>query len=265
MHMDIEAGSTGDSDLSLKATLPCRLDDNLLDSPTGRATRKPSDLAPVPSSIPPIPSIPSVRTGRPRGRSPDPLVRRQELLAAAIRAVHRLGPGASMGDIAAEANLTKPVVYACFQSKAGLGRAILEHYLTQVRREALIAMGGESSQRAVVRAIVAPLVAFVEREPDVYRFLIVALETCAGTRSPSLFGPLGLLADQLSLGFDTVFKRSGADPRPAEMLAYSVLATTFASVEWWDRQTPRLTSAEEITEWVSDFICGGLAEIALVQ
>jgi AcrR family transcriptional regulator len=169
-----------------------------------------------------------------------------------------------MGDIAAEGNLTKPVVYACFKSKAGLGRAMLEHYLIQIRREALIAMGGERDQRAIVRAIVAPLVAFVEREPDIYRFLIVALGTCASPGSPSLFGPLDLLAEQLSLGFDTVFKRSGADHRPAEMLAYSVLAAAFASVEWWDRRTPRLTSADEITEWISDFICGGLSEIGLV-
>ena len=184
-------------------------------------------------------------------------------MEAAIRAVHRLGPNASMGDIAAEANLTKPVLYACFKSKSGLGRAILEHYLTQIRQEALNAMGGERSQRAIVRAIVVPLVAFVEREPDVYRFLIVALGTCASTRSPSLFGTLDMLADQLSVGFDTAFKRSGANPRPAEMLAYSVLAATLASVEWWDRRAPRRTSFEEITDWITDFICGGLSAAGL--
>ncbi|HWD52565.1 MAG TPA: TetR/AcrR family transcriptional regulator [Acidimicrobiales bacterium] len=183
---------------------------------------------------------------------------------ATIRAVHRLGPSASMGDIAAEANLTKPVVYACFESKAGLGRALMEHYLVQIRREAMIAMGSERDQRAMVRAIVSPLVAFVEREPDIYRFLIIALGTCASSVSASLFGPLDMLADQLSLGFDAVFKRRGTDPRPAEMLAYSVLAAAFASVEWWDRRTPRQTSAEEISQWISDFICGGLSEIGLV-
>ena len=256
--MDIEGGSTGDSGLLSKGMPSRRLDDNLLDPAEDRTTRKPS--APAPH----LSSVPSVRTGRPRGPGPDPEVRRQELLDAAIRAVHRLGPSASMGDIAAEANLTKPVVYASFQSKAGLGRAIWEHYLVQIRREALIAMGGERDQRAMVRAIVTPLVAFVEREPDVYRFLIVALGTCASTGSPSLFGPIDILADELWLGFETVFRRSGADPRPAEMLTYSVLAAAFASVEWWDRRTPRQTSAEEITEWISEFICGGLSEIGLV-
>jgi AcrR family transcriptional regulator len=168
-----------------------------------------------------------------------------------------------MGDIAAEANLTKPVIYACFKSKAGLGRAILEHYLHQIRREALIAIAGERSQRAMVRGIVGPLVAFVEREPDVYRFLIVSLGTCATPRSQSLFGPLDTLADELALGFSSVLRRTGADPRPAEMLAYSVLAAAFASVEWWDRRSPRLESAAEITEWIADFICGGLTQVGL--
>jgi AcrR family transcriptional regulator len=184
-------------------------------------------------------------------------------LDAALRAVHRLGPSVSMGDIAAEANLTKPVIYACFKSKAGLGRAILEHYLQQIRHDALIAMAGEQDQEAIVRGIVGPLVSFVEREPDIYRFLIVSLGTSASPRSQSLFGPLDTMADELSLGFSSVFKRTGADPRPAEMLAYSVLAVAFASVEWWDRRHPRLESAAEITEWISAFICGGLTRAGL--
>jgi AcrR family transcriptional regulator len=191
-------------------------------------------------------------------------VRRRELVEAAIRAVHRVGPNATMGDIAAEADLTKPVVYACFKSKAGLGSAIFEHYHIRIRQEALLTLESARSQRAVVRAIVAPLVAFVESEPDVYRFLIVALGTSTSTHSPSLFGPFGgLVADRLSVDFDTIFQGSGADPRPAEMLAYTVLAAAFSSVEWWDRRTPRRTSAKEITDWITDFICGGMAGVGL--
>lgn len=257
MQKNIEGGSPLGSD-PMPALVPLRPQyEKLLDPPRGRPPRKAS------AGVPDSSSIPAVRTGRPRGPGPDPQIRRQELLEAAIRAVHRLGPSVSMGDIAAEARLTKPTVYACFKSKAGLGRAILEHYLIQARKEALLAMSGEQSRRGVVRAIVAPLVAFVEREPDVYRFLIVALGTSASTRSPSLFGPVDMLAEELSMGFDIMFKRSGADPRPAGMLAYSVLAAAFASVEWWHHRIPRVTSAEEITEWISDFICGGLSHAGL--
>jgi AcrR family transcriptional regulator len=168
-----------------------------------------------------------------------------------------------MGDIAAEANLTKPVVYTCFKSKAGLGRALLEHYLIQIRQEALTVIAREPSQRGIVRAIVAPLVAFVEREPEVYRFLIVALGTSASTRAPSLFGPVDMLAGELSVGFEMIFKKTGADSRPAEMLAYSVIAAAFAAVECWNRKSPRRTSADEVTDWISDFICGGLSNTGL--
>ena len=61
-------------------------------------------------------------------RAPDTEARRGEqrrrLLQAAQRAIHRDGPQASMDDIAAEAGITKPIVYRHFGDRRGLAIAL---------------------------------------------------------------------------------------------------------------------------------------------
>ena len=49
---------------------------------------------------------------------------RQRLLQAAQRAIHRDGPQVSMDDIAAEAGITKPIVYRHFGDRRGLALAL---------------------------------------------------------------------------------------------------------------------------------------------
>jgi AcrR family transcriptional regulator len=49
---------------------------------------------------------------------------RERLLHAAQRAIHRGGPHVSMDEIAAEAGITKPIVYRHFGDRRGLARAL---------------------------------------------------------------------------------------------------------------------------------------------
>src|SRR4051794_1843691 len=58
--------------------------------------------------------------------------KRIELLDAAIRAIRREGPGVSMGEMAAEAGVTKPILYRHFGAKGGLYHAIAERYATEL-------------------------------------------------------------------------------------------------------------------------------------
>ncbi|MBI0378905.1 helix-turn-helix transcriptional regulator, partial [Streptomyces albiflaviniger] len=54
--------------------------------------------------------------------------RRKELLEAADRVVLRDGPEASMNAIAAEAGITKPILYRHFGDKGGLYRALAKRH-----------------------------------------------------------------------------------------------------------------------------------------
>ena len=64
----------------------------------------------------------------------DPEARRAELADAAIRAIRAIGADASMADIAAEAGISKPVLYHHFGDKAGLAAAIADRFLVELGR-----------------------------------------------------------------------------------------------------------------------------------
>ena len=62
--------------------------------------------------------------------------RRRELLEAADRVVLRDGPQASMNAIAAEAGITKPILYRHFGDKSGLYRALAKRHTDALLRRA---------------------------------------------------------------------------------------------------------------------------------
>ncbi len=97
--------------------------------------------------------------------------RRRELLEAADRVVLRDGPGASMNAIAAEAGITKPILYRHFGDKGGLYAALAKRHtdaLLGALRAALDARGA----RERVEATLDTYLAAIEAHPQVYRFLM---------------------------------------------------------------------------------------------
>src|SRR5437764_13932309 len=106
------------------------------------------------------------------GARPDSDDRREQLLVAADRAVRRDGSAASMNLIAAEAGITKPILYRHFGDKGGLYRALAARHIDQLLarlRAALLTRGGLTAR---TRATVDAYLAAVEEQPQVYRFLM---------------------------------------------------------------------------------------------
>lgn len=97
--------------------------------------------------------------------------RRAELVRAARRAVHHLGAGISMDEIATEIGTSKSILYRYFTDKAGLqaavGQAVLEGLRTALEDAAR--SGGEP--RARLEAMVAVYLEMVEQSPRVYDFV----------------------------------------------------------------------------------------------
>src|ERR687893_74653 len=68
--------------------------------------------------------MPPVKAGPPPERQRRRTERRAEMVQAAIDAVRTLGPGVSVAEIAAQAGITKPVLYRHFTDRADLQRAV---------------------------------------------------------------------------------------------------------------------------------------------
>src|SRR4051812_13108905 len=98
--------------------------------------------------------------------------RRAQLLEAADRIVQRDGSAVSMNLIAAEAGITKPILYRHFGDKGGLYRALAEHHIDDLMQRLRAALTTRGGLRARTRATVDAYLASVEEQPQVYRFLV---------------------------------------------------------------------------------------------
>ena len=101
--------------------------------------------------------------------------RRSELTQAALRALRRHGPGIGMEEIAAEAGTSRTVLYRHLGDRAGAWRAVIESVDALVWGDmaaATEAAGTQRSPRTVIAAITDSYLALVERDPEIYRFVV---------------------------------------------------------------------------------------------
>ena len=92
------------------------------------------------------------------------------------RAIARLGPGASMEELANEVGITKPVLYKHFGSRAGLAEALTEQYLEDFHREVTAALQDVPNARAFVRTLLSSYFGFVERHRAFVAFIAIDVD-----------------------------------------------------------------------------------------
>src|SRR5918911_3963014 len=195
-----------------------------------------------------MPGPPTRRSvGRPPGPAVDPATRRADLLDAAARVIRRRGATASMEDLAAEAGVTKPILYAHFGDRAGLASALAERFVDQVAERlttAFVAAAGAPEQS--LRYGLDAFVGFVEEDPQVYQFIVrESVNAASSGKTPSIarlrvFDSLGGLITE-ALRFQ--LRQAGLDPSAAEPVAFATMGMVFGAAEWWlDRRT--VTRAE---------------------
>jgi AcrR family transcriptional regulator len=200
--------------------------------------------------------------GRPRGPAVDPATRRADLLDAASRVIRRQGATASMEDLAAEAGVTKPILYAHFGDRAGLASALAERFVDQVAERlttAFVAAAGAPEQS--LRYGLDAFVGFVEEDPNVYQFIVrESVNAASSGKAPSIarlrvFDSLGALITE---GLRFQLRQAGRSPAAAEPIAFATMGMVFGAAEWWlDRRT--LTRAE-LVDLLGDLLWAGLRE-----
>ncbi|HYZ99946.1 MAG TPA: TetR family transcriptional regulator [Acidimicrobiales bacterium] len=195
------------------------------------------------------------RVGRPPGPAPDPAARREELLAAAERAIRANGPDIGMGDIAAEIGLTKPAVYRSLGDKAQLSAALAGRIADRLADQLTAAVGGGGEIRPAVTAAIDVFCGFVDEDTNLYRFVVHGSVGTPHTGLPSrpLVARLGrLISGQLA----GVLEPAGAAPGLADTWAYAILGGVFAATERWRRH--RHVSRAELVEQLAAFIVPAL-------
>jgi len=174
--------------------------------------------------------------------------RREQLLAAADRVVQREGSAASMNVIAAEAGITKPILYRHFGDKGGLYRALAERHIDTLLirlRAALLTRGG---LRARTHATVDAYLAAVEEEPQVYRFLVQRAAVEEPDVRGQVVGFVRRFGDELAVGIANEPELAGVDPQRAIVWAHAIAGMVQGVGDWWldHPEVSRATVVDEV-------------------
>lgn len=173
---------------------------------------------------------------------PDRAARREELLDAADRIVRRDGPAASMVAIAAEAGISKPILYRHFGDKSGLYAALAERYTTRLLDDLQAALRSGSTRRGRVERTIEAYLSAIEEEPQVYRFLVHSDEAASAQSQVRSFTRRlsALLADGIAAEID-------ASPARAAAWGHGIVGMVQSAGDWW-LETGGASRAELVQE-----------------
>ncbi|HET8651077.1 MAG TPA: TetR/AcrR family transcriptional regulator [Gaiellaceae bacterium] len=182
--------------------------------------------------------------------------RREELLDAADTVIKRAGPGVSMDEIAAEAGITKPVLYRHFGDKDGLYEALTERYVDELAR-ALRPSVETDDPRSRLAATIDAYLSYVERQPERYRFLLHAGEQ--PRTAPLVAGFRRRHIAHCTIAADESVRRAGLDPTFGEIWAQCVIGMVRAAGASWleKRSLPR----DRLVEYLTAVLWDGFAAL----
>ncbi|MET9801979.1 TetR family transcriptional regulator [Streptomyces sp. NPDC006368] len=191
--------------------------------------------------------------------------RRRELLEAADRVVLRDGPQASMNAIAAEAGITKPILYRHFGDKGGLYRALAKRHTDALLAALRAALDAPADRRRRVEATLDTYLAAIEARPQVYRFLMHPAEDGGhtpeqgfdvGRHSAPVLRRMGeelaqVIAERVDLG-------PGSEVM-ARVWGHGIVGMMHAAGDWWLGERP--CSRAELVRGLADLLWGRLEQV----
>jgi len=204
---------------------------------------------------------PPATASRGPGRPPrTPEVRaaqRARLLEAAIAAVRRAGPDASVDEMAAEAGVSKPVLYAEFGDKQGIADAIA---VELVERGERAFMAGVAEQEGLelapaLRLAVDAFFDIVTGDPAIYGFIFRSIRgSDQGLLDNALVRSLGRRFELLARVF-----APEASPDLLRVLAHGTFGFMIGALESWlpTRPPPR----DELIDRIVLVLASGLAAL----
>lgn len=174
--------------------------------------------------------------------------RREQLLEAADRVVQREGSAASMNLIAAEAGITKPILYRHFGDKGGLFRALAARHIDRLLaslRAALITQGGLTVR---TRATIDAYLAAVEEQPQVYRFLMERAAAEDVDVRGQVLGFVRRFGDELAAGLQAEATLAPISDARAQVWAHGIAGMVQAAGDWWldHPDVPRSVVVDEL-------------------
>ena len=169
--------------------------------------------------------------GRPPRSPEERAAQRTRLLDAAMAAIRRVGPDVSVDEMAAEAEVSKPVLYAEFGDKYGIGEAIAVELTQRGERRLMASVTdiGDLEMAMALRFGVNAFIDIVTDEPEIYRFIVRSIRS----------NDRGLLDNSLVRALQARFELVASVLAPEvdadllRVIAHGTFGFMVASVESW--------------------------------
>jgi AcrR family transcriptional regulator len=164
--------------------------------------------------------------------------RRAELVEAAVKAIRARGAGVGMEDIAAQAGVSKPILYRHFADRADLwlavGRRVNDQLLTAMSSALLV----DRPPRETIAAVVDTYLALIEQDPEIYRFVVHGSLADRGMSSDLVHAQMALMATDVARVLGDRLRQAGVDSGGAEPWAHGIVGMVQAAADWWiDRRS----------------------------
>lgn len=194
------------------------------------------------------------------------LTRRKELVESTLRAIREHGASVGMDDIAAAAGTSKTVFYRHFADRSGLFNAVAEHVDALIFRNLTKALGAadqdlidvEESPRALISAAIDSYLQLVEKDPEVYRFIVNAPLLDAPSMGDPAVRVTNHISDQIAAVIRGALLESGQDTAAADVWGPGVVGMVRAAADQW-LASPTRTTRAGLTQHLTDLAWSGLS------
>jgi AcrR family transcriptional regulator len=183
--------------------------------------------------------------------------RREQLLDVGRRLFAERGlEGTSIEEIAARADVSKPVVYEHFGGKEGLYAVVVDREVERFLAMATRLLEGEDKM-AKFEVAAVELLRYIQDNSDGFRILVRDSNPSSG--SGTYASLISDIASQVEYLLGDVLKSRGYDPKLAPMYAQMLVGMVAFTGQWWlDARKPEL---EEVAAHLVNLAWNGLSKL----
>jgi AcrR family transcriptional regulator len=184
--------------------------------------------------------------------------RRAEFVDAALRVIATQGPDLPMDAVAAEAGVTKPVLYRYFSDKAALVQALGERGTQLLFDRLLPAINSDGPALTRTREAIGAYFAVIDENPNLY-WLLARHAAEIGDGVDQVQYDKEFIAGQLTAVIGDYLRVFGLDSGAAEPWAYGITGLVQTTGEWWLQR--RSMSRVHVVEYVTQLVWAALSGV----
>jgi AcrR family transcriptional regulator len=184
--------------------------------------------------------------------------RREQLLDISRRLFAERGlDGTSIEEIAARADVSKPVVYEHFGGKEGLYAVVVDREVERFIAMATRLLAGEDNTTEKFEVAAVELLRYIQDNSDGFRILVRDSNPSSG--SGTFASLISDIANQVEYILGDVLKERGYDPKLAPLYAQMLVGMVAFTGQWWlDARKPEL---EEVAAHLVNLAWNGLSQL----